>query len=82
MLIIIVWAAGALMLLINIIMRTRMLRLEARIKALTDSEDYINYLRELAVDNKKMVAIRALRQRYPEVSNLQAVQLWQLIHNS
>lgn len=82
MLTVIVWAAGAFMLLINIIMRTRMLRLEARIKALTNPDDYTTYLRELAADNKKTVAIRTLRQRYPEVSNLQAVQLWQTIHKS
>lgn len=82
MLMIIVWAAGALMLLINIIMRARMLRLETRIKALTNPDDYMTYLRELSTTNKKNAAIKALRQRYPEVSALQAVQLWQLLQNS
>ena len=82
MLIVILWAAGALMLLINIMMRNRMQRLEARIKALTDPEDYMTYLRELSTTNKKNAAIRALRQRYPEVSPLQAVQLWQLLQKT
>ena len=42
----IIWMMGAGLLLINIILRTRILRLEARLKELSRPEDYLAFLRE------------------------------------
>ncbi|MBP2280163.1 ribosomal protein L7/L12 [Psychrobacter sp. PL19] len=77
MLTIIVWAVGAGLLIINIMLRTRILRLEARLKRLSSPQEHLAYLRKQAAQNNKIAAIKALRKQYPEVSLLEANKLWQ-----
>lgn len=79
MLTIIVWVAGAGLLLINIILRTRILRLEARLRELSNPQEQLVYLRKQAQlsQNNKVAAIKALRKQYPEISLIEANKLWQ-----
>ncbi|WP_201617250.1 hypothetical protein [Psychrobacter urativorans] len=77
MLTIIIWAVGAGLLLINITLRTRILRLEARLRELSNPQQQMAYLRKLPAQNDKIAAIKALRKQYPELSLLEANQLWQ-----
>ena len=44
----VIWIMGAGLLLINIILRTRLLRLEASLKALRDPQEYLSYLHNQA----------------------------------
>ena len=75
----IIWVMGAALLLINIMLRTRILRLEARLKELSRPEDYLRFLRQQAVQKEKVPAIKALRKQYPELSLIEANNLWQQI---
>ena len=75
----IIWVMGASLLLINIMLRTRILRLEARLKELSRPEDYLRFLRQQAVQKEKVPAIKALRKQYPELSLIEANNLWQQI---
>ncbi|HSP84507.1 MAG TPA: hypothetical protein VLN09_02015 [Psychrobacter sp.] len=79
MLTLIIWIMGAALLLINIILRTRILILEARLKEFSRPEDYLAFLRQQAAQKNKMPAIKALRKQYPELSLLEANKLWQQI---
>ncbi|WP_367108872.1 hypothetical protein [uncultured Psychrobacter sp.] len=81
MLTIIVWVAGAGLLLINIILRTRILRLEARLRELSTPQEQLIYLRKQAQlnQNNKVAAIKALRKQYPEISLIEANKLWQQV---
>ncbi|WP_367105665.1 hypothetical protein [uncultured Psychrobacter sp.] len=81
MLTIIVWVAGAGLLLINIILRTRILRLEARLRELSNPQEQLIYLRKQAQlnQNNKVAAIKALRKQYPEISLIEANKLWQQV---
>lgn len=72
----IIWVVGAGLLLINIMLRTRILRLEAELKQLRSAE-YITYLRRQGAPNEKVTAMKALRKQYPELSLLDANKLWQ-----
>ena len=75
----IIWVMGAALLLRNIMLRTRILRLEARLKELSRPEDYLRFLRQQAVQKEKVPAIKALRKQYPELSLIEANNLWQQI---
>ena len=75
----IIWVMGAALLLINIMLRTRILRLEARLKELSRPEDYLRFLRQQAIKKEKVPAIKALRKQYPELSLIEANNLWQQI---
>ena len=75
----IIWMMGAGLLLINIILRTRILRLEARLKEFSRPEDYLAFLREQTKQKEKVSAIKALRKQYPELSLIEANKLWQQI---
>ena len=75
----IIWMMGAGLLLINIILRTRILRLEARLKEFSRPEDYLAFLREQTKQKEKVTAIKALRKQYPELSLIEANKLWQQI---
>lgn len=74
---IIIWIMGAGLLLVNIILRTRILRLEARLKELSNPQEQLTFLRQQAVQKDKVPAIKALRKQYPEISLIEANQLWQ-----
>lgn len=73
---IIIGLIGAGLLITNIMLRTRVLRLEAQLKQLRHLE-YITYLREQNAQTHKVTAIKALRKQYPELSLVDASQLWQ-----
>ena len=75
----IIWAMGAALLLINIILRTRILRLEARLKELSNPQEQLAFLREQASKKDKTPAIKALRKQYPELSLADANRLWKQI---
>ena len=75
----IIWMMGAGLLLINIILRTRILRLEARLKELSNPQEQLVFLRQQAANKEKVPAIKALRKQYPELSLIEANKLWQQI---
>lgn len=75
----IIWAMGAVLLLINIILRTRILRLEARLKELSNPQEQLAFLRQQASKKDKTPAIKALRKQYPELSLADANRLWKQI---
>ena len=77
MLTIIVWAVGAVLLLINIFLRTRILRLEGELKKLRSPQEYMTYLRQQNVQDNKVAAIKALRKQYPELSLIEANSLYE-----
>ena len=77
--VLIIWVMGAALLLINIMLRTRILRLEARLKELSNPKEQLAFLRQQAAQKDKMPAIKALRKQYPELSLLEANKLWQQI---
>ncbi|WP_288999913.1 hypothetical protein [uncultured Psychrobacter sp.] len=77
MLTIIVWAVGAALLLINIFLRTRILRLEAELKKLRSPQEYMTYLRQQNVQDNKVAAIKTLRKQYPELSLIEANSLYE-----
>lgn len=79
MLVLIVWVMGAALLLINIFLRTRILRLEARLKELSNPKEQLVFLRQQASKKEKIAAIKALRKQYPEISLIEANRLWQQI---
>ncbi len=77
MLTIIVWAVGAALLLLNIFLRTRILRLEAELKKLRSPQEYMTYLRQQNVQDNKVAAIKTLRKQYPELSLIEANSLYE-----
>ena len=77
MLTIIVWAVGAALLLINIFLRTRILRLEGELKKLRSPQEYMTYLRLQNVQDNKVAAIKTLRKQYPELSLIEANSLYE-----
>ncbi|MGP9544209.1 hypothetical protein ACT3QR_04265 [Psychrobacter sp. AOP7-B1-25] len=75
----IIWVMGAILLLINIMLRTRVLRLEARLKELSNPQEQLAFLRQQAAQKDKVPALKALRKQYPELSLIEANKLWQQI---
>ncbi|WP_394213019.1 hypothetical protein [Psychrobacter piscatorii] len=75
----IIWVMGAGLLLVNIMLRTQVLRLEARLKELSSPQEQLAFLRQQAAHNDKIPAIKALRKQYPELSLVEANNLWQQI---
>ena len=75
----IIWVMGAALLLINIILRTRILRLEARLKELSNPQEQLAFLREQAAQKEKVPALKVLRKQYPELSLADANRLWKQI---
>ena len=75
----IIWVMGAGLLLINIMLRTRILRLEARLKKLSNPQAQLAFLRQQAAHKDKIPAIKALRKQYPELSLVEANNLWKQI---
>lgn len=75
----IIWVMGAILLLINIMLRTRILRLESRLKELSNPQEQLAFLRQQASKKEKIAAIKALRKQYPEISLIEANRLWQQI---
>ena len=78
---IIIWFMGEGLLLMNIALRTQILQLKAHLKALRNPKEQMDYLRQQAKlnQNNKMASIKALRKQYPELSLIEANNLWQQI---
>ncbi len=74
---IVVYLVGAWLLLMHIAMRRHIRQLEKRLKQVTDPTEYLTYLRQQPVQSDKVASIKALRKQYPELSLLEANQLWQ-----
>lgn len=74
---IVIWVIGAGLLLINIMLRTRILHLEAQLKRI-NNKDYLVYLRQQKTDGQ-IAAIKALRKKYPELSLIDAKKLWEQV---
>lgn len=69
-------------LLLHVAQRARIRQLESQLQQHSNAQDsmpqdQLAYLRELAKTKDKVAAIKALRKQYPELSLVQAVQLWQ-----
>ena len=77
--VLIVWVMGAALLLINIMLRTRILRLEARLRELSNPQEQLAFLRQQAAKKNKAPAIKALRKQYPELSLIEANKMWQQV---
>ncbi|AAZ19551.1 hypothetical protein Psyc_1703 [Psychrobacter arcticus 273-4] len=77
--VLIVWVMGAALLLINIMLRTRILRLEARLRELSNPKEQLVFLRQQAAQREKVAAIKALRKQYPELSLIEAHKMWQQV---
>ena len=75
----IIWVMGAVLLLINIMLRTRILRLEVRLKELSNPQEQLAFLRQQAAQKDKVLALKALRKQYPELSLIEANKLWQQV---
>ena len=75
----IIWVMGAILLLINIMLRTRILRLEARLKELSNPQEQLAFLRQQAAQKDKVPALKALRKQYPELSLIEVNKLWQQV---
>ena len=78
---IVIWVIGVGLLLMNIALRTQILQLKAHLKALRNPKEQIDYLRKQAKlsQNNKVASIKALRKQYPELSLIEANNLWQQI---
>ena len=77
--VLLIWVMGAALLLINIMLRTRILRLEARLKELSNPKEQLVFLRQQAAQKEKVAAIKALRKQYPEISLVEANKMWQQV---
>ncbi|HBL96596.1 MAG TPA: hypothetical protein DD294_06410 [Psychrobacter sp.] len=74
----ITWVVGAGLLLVNIMLRTQILRLKARLKELSSPQEQLHFC-EQAAHKDKIPAIKALRKQYPELSLIEANNLWKQI---
>ena len=77
--VLIIWVMGAALLLINIMLRTRILRLEGRLKELSNPKEQLAFLRQQAAQKEKVAAIKALRKQYPEISLVEANKMFQQV---
>lgn len=75
---IVIWVMGAGLLLYNIALRTEILQLRARLREQTGTQTYLAYLRQHAAKGD-MAAIKAVRKKYPELSLIEAKNLWDQI---
>lgn len=71
------WVIGLSLLTVSIAQYMRIRQLEARLRQLSSSEDQLAYLREQLPNKDKIAAIKALRAQYPELSLIEALQLWE-----
>lgn len=64
----------------NFIYRRQVVQLKKRLKELGGYEQYVTYLQNQQQGKDKIAAIKALRQQFPELSLLEATQLWQQVY--
>lgn len=78
----IIWVLVALILM-NIALRIENKKLKAQLLLKRDPNEQRAFLQNQMAQNKsKPAAIKALRQQYPELSLLEASQLWQSLDGS
>ncbi|WP_261862963.1 hypothetical protein [Psychrobacter sp. JCM 18900] len=58
----IIWVMGAVLLLINIMLRTRILRLEARLKELSNPQEQLTFLRQQAAKKRQSPSAESITQ--------------------
>ena len=74
----IIWVFVAALLLMNIALRIENKKLKAQLTLKRDPNEQQVFLQDQMAQNKSQIeAIKALRQHYPELSLVEATQLWQ-----
>lgn len=74
----IIWVFVAALLLMNIGLRMENKKLKAQLLLKRDPSEQQAFLQDQMAQNKSQIeAIKALRQHYPELSLVEAAQLWQ-----
>lgn len=76
----IVWVFVVALLLMNIALRMENKKLKAQLMLKRNPNEQQAFLqRQIAQNKSKIEAIKALRQQYPELSLVEATQLWQAL---
>lgn len=79
----IIWVFVVALLLMNIALRIENKKLKASLLLKRDPTEQLAFLKNQMAQNKsKVEAIKALRQHYPELSLVEATQLWQSLNTS
>lgn len=79
----IIWVFVVALLLMNIALRIENKKLKASLLLKRDPTEQLAFLKDQMAQNKsKVEAIKALRQHYPELSLVEATQLWQSLNTS
>ncbi len=79
----IIWVFVVALLLMNIALRIENKKLKASLLLKRDPNEQRVFLQQQIAKNKsKVEAIKALRQHYPELSLVEATQLWQSLNIS
>lgn len=79
----IIWVFVVALLLMNIALRIENKKLKASLLLKRDPTEQRVFLKNQMAQNKsKVEAIKALRQHYPELSLVEASQLWQSLNTS
>lgn len=79
----IIWVFVAALLLMNMALRMENKKLKAQLLLKRDPSEQQVFLQDQMAQNKsKPAAIKALRQHYPELSLVEASQLWQSLDGS
>ncbi|WP_169393499.1 MULTISPECIES: hypothetical protein [Psychrobacter] len=79
----IIWVFVVALLLMNIALRIENKKLKASLLLKRDPTEQLAFLKDQMAQNKsKVEAIKALRQHYPELSLVEASQLWQSLNVS
>lgn len=79
----IIWVVLVSLLLINIALRIENKKLKARLMLQRDPDEPLVFIKNQMAQHKgRIEAIKALRQHYPELSLIEATQLWQTAQSS
>lgn len=80
---ILIWAIVAALIVMNGALRIENKKLKASLLLKRDPTEQLAFLKNQMAQNKsKVEAIKALRQHYPELSLVEASQLWQSLNVS
>lgn len=76
------WIVGLIMLSVGLLVfnfyQYRQIEcLKSRLRLARNEEALLSYLRTQLADKPKVAAIKALRTQYPELTLVEAVQLWE-----
>lgn len=79
------WIIAAVIALIvllikNLAHRQQIAHLKKRLQERGSYEQYVTYLQNQLQGKDKVAAIKALRQQFPELSLIEATQLWQQVY--